>query len=126
MKKYGREMFPLHLSFHSYGQMILRPYSHTLVPPPNVRNLDALGNVMLASLRSSGFSYRYGTSADILYAVGGASADWAYHFGVPYTYIIELPPLNSFIYTPSNIQQTCEQIWNMLVAMTGHLKVQGY
>ncbi|XP_059080050.1 carboxypeptidase O-like [Tigriopus californicus] len=128
MKKYGRDMFPLHMSFHSYGQMILRPYSHGVMPPPNLRELDAIGNVMLKSVARSRYTYRYGTSAAILYAVGGASADWAYHQGVPYPFTIELPPQTSggFIYPASNIKRTYNHIWKMVNAMTRHLRRNGY
>ena len=49
--------------------------------PPNERELDALAQSAMDTLQGSGFTYSYGSSPELLYAVGGSTMDWVYQQG---------------------------------------------
>jgi hypothetical protein len=80
------------ISFHSYSELVLYPYSCDGERVPQRDVVEGGGREManlLASDTGSG-KYRPGTSWEILYAVDGGDIDWMYHEHNVIPYVIEL------------------------------------
>ncbi|XP_067929028.1 carboxypeptidase B-like [Watersipora subatra] len=99
-----------YFSFHSFGQMILFPYSHTqLLGPDYVKHMTA-GRKLSESVKSvNGRNYAVGPVGMLLYEASGSSESWAYSVGVPYTYTVELPDRKTFVVPPEIIEPTAKE-----------------
>ncbi len=104
-----------YIDFHSYSQLILRPWGHDYVTPPEPDNTDMtnLGDAMRdAILGVHGVSYASQPGVD-LYPAGGTCSDWAYGFGGVYSWTFELRDTGTygFILPPDQILPTGEEIF---------------
>lgn len=64
------------IDFHSYSQLVLRPWTYQYTLPPGIAAFDRIGNAMVGAIASStGASYQYG-GPDILYLASGTAPDW--------------------------------------------------
>ena len=64
------------IDYHSYSQLILRPWGFTLDPPPHEQQLKAVGDQMQAVIRSV-HNQRYVSQPGMdLYPTVGTSSDW--------------------------------------------------
>ncbi|KAI0244404.1 hypothetical protein L0F63_003033 [Massospora cicadina] len=96
------------IDFHSYSQLILRPFGTTSENAPDESNLVELGNLMAADIAKVG-GRRYVNEKSIeLYPVSGSASDWFYGREYKtYGYTVELSPTsntyNGFILPPSQI-----------------------
>ncbi|KAL2080927.1 hypothetical protein ACEWY4_022780 [Coilia grayii] len=100
------------LTIHSAGQLLLMPYGHPNILPPNYDELKALGQAAAAAMKAvHGMEYRVGTSPEILYANSGSSRDWARLMGIPYSYTFELRDTGEFghLLPEDQIQPACEE-----------------
>jgi len=104
--------FAAAIDWHSYGQLILRPYGWTNTPPSNNAKLTSVGNGLRDAIRThSGYQY---TSQAIwqLYLSAGSSADWWLNEAlIPLSYGIELRDTgsNGFVLPPAQIIPTGEE-----------------
>ncbi|NDE13928.1 hypothetical protein EBZ80_03255 [bacterium] len=80
------------ISFHSYSELVLYPYSCDGERVPQREVVEGGGREMANLLVSDAGSgkYRPGTSWEILYAVDGGDIDWMYHEHNVIPYVIEL------------------------------------
>jgi hypothetical protein len=69
------------IDFHSYGQLILYPWSYGYDPAPDFLVLHALGDTMAASIQGVHGRHYNNQQGVVLYPASGAIDDWAY--GVP-------------------------------------------
>ena len=112
-----------HIDFHSYGQLILYPWSHTKKPAPDHDRLTALGDVMASAIRSiHGKKYKLMTATD-LYAAGGTAPDWTYGDRGAMGFTIELRPNGGkgFVLPPDQIIPTCDESFAAVVALAERL-----
>ncbi|KAI5642821.1 zinc carboxypeptidase domain-containing protein [Phthorimaea operculella] len=126
--------FIYYLAFHSYMQMVLIPYSH--VTGNDVLEADNYGDLYEIAARSVdkltslyGTQYRFGTSAEILYAVSGSSFDWVKGVAeVPIVYLIELRDTGTFgfMLPTDQIIPNCEEVMAFLVEMDKTTRILGY
>jgi len=66
------------IDFHSYSQLVLRPWTYQYVLPSGIAGFDRIGAAMVNAIASStGASYVYG-GPDILYLASGTAPDWFY------------------------------------------------
>ena len=81
------------ISYHTYSQLILYPWSYTYTEPPDVDIFMKIALEMQTRIfKVNGRLYKYGSS-DQLYLTNGDTSDWVYGtFGAP-AFTIELPPL---------------------------------
>eukprot|EP00095_Tigriopus_kingsejongensis_P002031 maker-scaffold806_size94461-snap-gene-0.11 protein:Tk02031 transcript:maker-scaffold806_size94461-snap-gene-0.11-mRNA-1 annotation:"unnamed protein product" len=124
IKEKSTDHFPIHLSFHAYGQFLLRPYSVSSKSPPNKEDLDQVAKAGLSVLQGTPWDYTYGSGFDLLYHAAGASTSWVYRRGIPFTYTVELPPKidgGSFILPTNQIEGVVDHIWTMVGAMSKQL-----
>jgi len=108
------------LTFHSYGQYILYPYSYDyLSRPDNYDELYALGEDMVSAIAAVyGKSYTMGQGKDVLYPAAGGSDDWAYDkmkamgndAPLSYTYELRDQGRYGFVLPANQIKPNCEEI----------------
>ncbi len=114
-----REPVTAHVDFHSFGQLILYPWSHTKKPAPDKDQLAALGDAMASAIYGAhGNSYRLMAAQD-LYTAGGTALDWSYgERGAP-GFTIELRPKggNGFVLPPEQIMPTCDEGYAAVLAL---------
>ncbi|CAH0594395.1 unnamed protein product [Chrysodeixis includens] len=97
LKEKGNFMY--YLSYHSYTQLIIVPYSHVGVEGTLLSG--NYGDMYEVAIRGSdamrtrnGTNYRVGLSVHVLYPMSGSSFDWVKNFtSVPFSYLIELRDL---------------------------------
>jgi putative cell wall-binding protein len=83
----GRQQIRIHLSFHSFGRVVVWPWAHTAAGVPDADDratLAAIGNEMarLASYR--------GLQSHALYPTDGDQIDWMYGAHRIFSYTVEL------------------------------------
>jgi len=91
----NRHTIVAYLAYHSFGQKMLYPWSHTKDKVADWAELHHMGNAMAAAAfeASNGEDYyKIGTAADLQYLASGGSDDWARGVaGIKWVYLIELP-----------------------------------
>jgi len=112
---------PVAISFHSYSQLILRPYGNTRTNAPHETEMRGLGQVMADAIRAThGLTYDSIKSID-LYVTTGTTSDWYYNVteNASYGYTIELRDTGryGFVLPPDQIIPQGEEIWAAMVAM---------
>jgi hypothetical protein len=79
------------IDFHSYSQLILRPYGWGSTPPPNEAEGKAVGALMQTAVRNTHGMFYTNEGAWELYIAAGGASDWFYSEGrIPLSYTIEL------------------------------------
>ncbi|XP_047473754.1 carboxypeptidase A2-like [Penaeus chinensis] len=109
----------LFLSFHSYGNFILHPWSYSVSPSSKERVLKKVAKRMRNHMKRNGYpKFTGGQTGDVLYQASGTSEDYIHNAGVTYAYTIELPHY-SFILDPENILPVAKAVWGTLVCTIG-------
>jgi len=108
------------VTFHSYGQYILYPYSYDYTSQsPNKAEMNTVGQKMKDAIQKvHRKSYTMGQGTNVLYPAAGGSDDWAHDVMLdngnngPLSYTIELRDTGSFGFVlPANqIQPNAEEI----------------
>ncbi|KAH9387858.1 hypothetical protein TYRP_009056 [Tyrophagus putrescentiae] len=87
--------FSAFLAIHSYGQFWLYPWGYkSNLHAPNEADLNRVAKLAVAAWNqvSPTTEFRYGNSADVLYAAAGGADDFAYgSAGAKYSYTVECP-----------------------------------
>jgi len=114
------------VDFHSYSQLVLRPYGWTENRAPDETALNSIGAVMRdAMAKSRGTRYTNQRVVD-LYVASGGSNDWWYGIGTPkgkpkpYGMAVELPPaggFNGFVLPPDQIVPVGTEILPAVLGM---------
>ena len=93
---------------HSYGELILHPWSHSPDPSPDDAVFQAVGDEMQAAVQSvHGRRYRMGRSYGTIYPHAGTANDWFYSRGIfAYSYELRGP---TFAPHPSQIRPCVEE-----------------
>lgn len=105
------ERFDSHVDFHSYGQLLLHPWSYTRERASDHRRLSALAKDMGNAIRKQhGERYRLIAGAS-LYPAAGTLMDWAYGAQGVASFVIELRPRGGtgFVLPPDQIEPTCDE-----------------
>nr|XP_033815562.1 mast cell carboxypeptidase A-like isoform X2 [Geotrypetes seraphini] len=101
-----------YLSFHSYSQMLLYPYSYTYELAPTHEELNDVAKAAVGALSSLyRTNYTYGPAASTIYPTSGSSADWAYDKGIKYSFTFELRDRGKygFLLPEYLIKSTCKE-----------------
>jgi len=101
------------IDFHSYSQLVLRPYGWTQAKCPDELALKILGDGISYEIsRNSGKAYTSQRSID-LYITSGTASDWYYEEGIWAAYTIELRDTGQygFVLPPAQIIPTGNEIW---------------
>jgi Zinc carboxypeptidase len=86
-----------HLDVHTFGGLVLGPWSYTLAPPPGRDTWNAFGSRVAAGIaQASGSVFGYGTGdRQQSYLASGTMSDWTYARGIAFSATIELEPITS-------------------------------
>jgi len=105
------------IDFHSYSQLILRPYGWTRANSPDEQSLKLIGDgVHYTIAEVYGTDYESIKGID-LYVTTGTASDWFYQEGIWGAYCIELRDTGryGFVLPPNQIIPTGEEIWNSML-----------
>jgi carboxypeptidase T len=91
------------ISFHSYGELILYPFGHTVGGvPPAMDATDQAAFAALADRMAETNGYRPGPTYE-LYSVSGDTCDWLYAERGVFCLTFEIYPITSIFYPPGDI-----------------------
>ncbi|KAL4702777.1 hypothetical protein ACJJTC_002317 [Scirpophaga incertulas] len=113
IRSYGDDL-EYYISFHSYGQYMIIPYSNLDIPMHNYKEMEAISRKAVQVIsRRYGTKYSVGTAFQTVgYRTSGVSSDWVkLNFGVPYVVTFELRDLgrSGFALPPEYIIPTCTE-----------------
>ncbi|MBX7082042.1 MAG: hypothetical protein K1X88_22740 [Nannocystaceae bacterium] len=106
-----REHIAVHIDFHSYGQLLLHPWSYTAAPPRDRDRYAAIADRLASAIYAAhGERYEIMPGAR-LYAAAGTMTDWVYGDGGATSFTIELRPRggSGFVLPPEQIRPTCDE-----------------
>jgi len=102
------------IDYHSYSQLVLRPYGWTTALPPNEATAKTVGDGIAAAIRATtGIAYTSEPSWQLYYTAGTAQ-DWYYAPGkVPLSYTIELRDTGNYGFQlpAAQIRPTGQENW---------------
>ena len=103
--------FVAHIDFHSFGQLVLYPWSYKREATPHRGRFAALGDRMASAIYAAhSKTYKLQAGAD-LYAAGGTLMDYGYGERGALSFTIELRPKGGggFVLPPEQIIPTCDE-----------------
>lgn len=107
------EHVAVHVDLHSFGQLVLRPWSYTAEPPPAAGDLKLLGDDA-AEILTQAYGVQYQSIPGVeLYPASGTAPDWAYGELGAMGLTFELRPDEvemfelGFVLHPSQIEEVC-------------------
>lgn len=107
--------------FHSYSQLMLRPWGKTNQPSPDETKLAALGGKMCDAIRSVHRINYQNIRSSGLYPASGIMCDEFYEYHKQMGYTVELRPTQfgggGFNPNPSQILPTAEENWKALLVL---------
>ncbi|XP_076147346.1 carboxypeptidase B-like [Alosa pseudoharengus] len=118
-----------YITVHSYGQMLLFPYSYTFDLAADHAELMSVAQGACDALTSLyGTKYIVGPGAATIYPCAGGSDDWAYDLGVKYSYTFELRDEGryGFLLPESQIKPTCEETMLAVKYIAAHVQKNLY
>ncbi|XP_027631688.1 carboxypeptidase A5 isoform X2 [Tupaia chinensis] len=111
------------ISIHSYSQMLMYPYGHSLEPVLNQKELYDLAQEAVKALRKvNGIEYIFGSISTTLYVASGITVDWAYDMGIKYAFSFELRDTGryGFLLPASQIVPTAQETWMAIRTIMKH------
>ncbi|MEX1366570.1 MAG: M14 metallopeptidase family protein [Nannocystaceae bacterium] len=100
-----------HIDFHSYGQLLLHPWSYTRTRSKDHARLSTFANGMAKAIKAEhGQRYRL-MPGESLYPAAGTLMDWVYGDQRAMSFVIELRPRggSGFVLPPDQIVPTCDE-----------------
>lgn len=114
----------LYISYHSYGQLLLKPFLYKNTRPSNAQIHDAASDAYVKALfKKHGEVYRPIQGYE-LYRVSGASSSWMYKMGVVNSYTVEQRDkgVKGFVLPPDQIVPIGEENVRGLIALVKQLR----
>jgi len=121
----NRGKINMYVTFHSYGQVYIYPYSYAVADVDNADEHENLFQDAAAAIKAvHGKTFEGGPGYASMYLAAGGSDDYAYDFGAKMSYTIELRDNGryGFILPESQIHDSCEEIYAGLDLMFKHAK----
>ncbi|KAH1011513.1 hypothetical protein HUJ04_000864 [Dendroctonus ponderosae] len=113
-----KDNIKLYVSFHSFGELLLYPWSYAPLLPDNTEELYAVGLRSVQAIEAAsviGSEYTVNNSAIGLYVAAGVTTDWVKaEAGVDLSYIFELPNGDApwwFMLPARQIRPVVEETW---------------
>ncbi len=132
MKLVGEIKPVFDISYHSYSELVLYPYSCEGEHVETHEIVAGLGKELASIIKSDngGTDYEPGTSWEVLYGVDGGDIDWMYHEHGVIPYVIELnsrsagfqPPYS--LVAPTLVKQ--RPGWGKLLDRVSESSIRGY
>ncbi|XP_067915879.1 carboxypeptidase A1-like [Heterodontus francisci] len=127
VKNHGN--FKVFIDAHSYSQLLMFPYGYTTTKPKDYEELLELSRKSTTSLASvHGTVYRFGPSSTTIYQNSGSSIDWAYDYGIKYSFCFELRDtgFHGFILPADQIIPTAEETYLAMMDIFDHARQHPY
>jgi carboxypeptidase A2 len=107
------------IDFHSYGQLILYPWSYGYDIAPDALLLHLLGETMAASIQGVHGRHYNNQQGVILYPASGAIIDWVYGDQGVFSYTVELRTGYPTVFElpPEEIIPNCEEVFPAVLDM---------
>eukprot|EP01113_Clastostelium_recurvatum_P004483 TRINITY_DN1197_c0_g1_i1.p1 TRINITY_DN1197_c0_g1~~TRINITY_DN1197_c0_g1_i1.p1 ORF type:complete len:452 (+),score=113.63 TRINITY_DN1197_c0_g1_i1:65-1357(+) len=104
------------VDYHSYSQLVLRPFGYGQVTPPDEADLKAVGDEYAAIiLRQTQVKYISQPGWQLYLTTGGVRDWWKGYMGIKLAYTVELRPAegasNGFVLPPDQIAPTAQENW---------------
>lgn len=114
------------IDYHSYGQLVLWPWTYTTSPlpePERTWHSQAGNQYRLGILGAGGLPYTSGQASTTLYVAGGTSKDWGWdaHRAISFTVEMRDTGQNGFLLPPDQIIPTGEENWGGFKAFLQYL-----
>lgn len=120
----NKKQVKAYISFHSYSQMILYPYSYSEAIIPNFNCVESAAYKAVSAIYSVySIKYKHGPASSTLYVTSGSSIDWAYKHGISYSFAFELRDTGyyGFLLPESLIKPTCTETTLAIKNITNNL-----
>lgn len=104
----ARPQIVAHIDFHSYSQLVLRPWGYTYAAPSDEATLAQLGEQMSDAMWGATSTDYASIHAAELYPAAGAVDDWSYGDRGIMAFTIELRG-DDFVVPPSQIAPACAE-----------------
>ncbi|ELK13852.1 Carboxypeptidase A5 [Pteropus alecto] len=117
------------ISIHSYSQMLMYPYGHSLEPISNQEELYSVAKDAVQALYEvHGIKYIYGSISTTLYLASGITVDWAYDSGIKYAFSFELRDTGryGFLLPATQIIPTAQETWVAIRTIMEHTRNHPY
>jgi len=116
--------FAVAIDYHSYGQLINRPWGWTRTAPPNEAEAKLVGDGIRDSIAEAHKIVYTSQPAWALYTTSGSASDWFYGQGkIPLSYTIELRDTGAYGFElpPAQIIPTGQENYNGFVYFATHV-----
>ncbi|XP_049631019.1 carboxypeptidase A2 isoform X2 [Suncus etruscus] len=89
IKSHGN--FKAFITIHSYSQLLMFPYGYKCTKSDRFDELNQVAQQAAKAVESlHGTKYRVGPICSVIYQASGGSIDWAYDYGIRYSFAFEL------------------------------------
>ena len=126
LQNYISKLGPIAVSidFHSYGQLIMRPYGYTMDDHPTEPNNKALGDAMRDAMYTTTKTRYTSQKSAGLYPVTGGFDDWMTEVKKTVGFTIELRDrgMYGFVLPPQYIFPTCQEVWAAMQVLMSRLE----
>uniref|UniRef100_H0VRR3 Carboxypeptidase A5 n=2 Tax=Cavia porcellus TaxID=10141 RepID=H0VRR3_CAVPO len=119
----GHGNFKALISIHSYSQMLMYPYGHSMEPVSSQKELYRLAKKAVKALyKVHGINYIFGSISNTLYVASGVTVDWAYDSGIKYAFTFELRDTGryGFLLPATQIIPTAQETWMAIRTIMQH------
>nr|XP_056703120.1 carboxypeptidase A2-like [Euleptes europaea] len=117
------------ISIHSYSQLMMYPYGYKCSKPKDSQELDEVAKAATRALASLyGTQYKVGSICPVIYRASGGSIDWAYDYGIKYSFALELRDTgqHGFCLPANQIIPTAEETWLALKTTMEYVRDHPY
>ncbi|KAG8186227.1 hypothetical protein JTE90_008754 [Oedothorax gibbosus] len=123
-----RHRMRAYFTLHSFSQLWMTPHGYTTLKSPDFNeHMDLLRMAVSAVESIHGQKYKYGPSAETLYATSGSASDWVYDIaGVRYSFSVELRDRGAFgfLLPRTEILPTSEETWAGISTIVSRLQTK--
>ncbi|XP_007953585.1 carboxypeptidase A2 [Orycteropus afer afer] len=113
------------ITLHSYSQLLMFPYGYTCSNSDDFDELNKVAQKAANSLTNLyGTNYKVGPICSVIYQASGGSIDWAYDYGIKYSFAFELRDTGryGFLLPANQILPTAEETWCGLNTIMEHVR----
>ncbi|XP_006861196.1 PREDICTED: carboxypeptidase A2 [Chrysochloris asiatica] len=121
--------FKAFITLHSYSQLLMFPYGYKCTKLNDFDELDQVAQKAANSVATlHGTNYKVGPICSVIYQASGGSIDWAYDFGIKYSFAFELRDTGryGFLLPANQILPTAEETWLGLKTIMEYVRDHPY
>ncbi|XP_055974267.1 carboxypeptidase A2 [Sorex fumeus] len=127
IKSHGN--FKAFITIHSYSQLLMFPYGYKCSKSDTFDELNQVAQQAAKAVESLyGTKYRVGPICTVIYQASGGSIDWAYDYGIKYSFAFELRDTGryGFLLPAKQILPTAQETWLGLQSIMEYVRDHPY